>query len=318
MNSLGLNLILRMGCLCSKEKVNVNGRSFYVRERLGQGGFSVVDLVEDTRTHENVALKRIVCHSPEDQRIALMEVEMHRQVQHPSVLEVIDYDLRGKSDPIDDTTSQVLILLPYHHRGTLHHELERREKTRLFLKEREILRIFRVICEALSAFHTCQPDPLAHRDLKTANVLMDDNFNPIIMDLGSVAKARVHITTAVDARNLEETAAERSSMPYRAPELFNIPSQALIDERTDIWSLGCVLFALCFFKSPYDIVYERGDSVNLAVVSGKLDIPQDSPFSQDIHDLIRTILVVDPKERPFIQDVLLKVKQLEAKQQGCI
>ena len=45
-------------------------------------------------------------------------------------------------------------------------------------------------------------------------------------------------------------------------------------------SLGCILFALCFFKSPYDIVYERGDSVNLAVVSGRVDIPEESPFSE--------------------------------------
>jgi len=138
------------------------------------------------------------------------------------------------------------------------------------------------------------------------------------MDLGSVAKARIEIGTSVDARKLEETAAERSSMPYRAPELFNIPSQATIDERTDVWSLGCLLYALCFFKSPYDIVHERGDSVALAIVSGKSHIPDDSPFSNDLHDLIRDILIVDPKERPFIQDVLIKVKALEAMKQGCV
>ena len=75
----------------------------------------MVELIEDTKTHEEFALKRIVCHSPEDQRIALSEVEVHRLVQHPSVLDVVDYDLRGKTDPLHETTSQVLILLPYHH-----------------------------------------------------------------------------------------------------------------------------------------------------------------------------------------------------------
>ena len=126
------------------------------------------------------------------------------------------------------------------------------------------MRLFRIICEAVAAFHNCQPHPLAHRDLKTANILIDDNFNPIIMDLGnfrypftcysngnvvmiminslffyfasgSATRARVEITNSAEARKLEDIAAERSSMPYRAPELFNIPSQTMIDERTDIW-----------------------------------------------------------------------------------
>ncbi|CAG7728810.1 unnamed protein product [Allacma fusca] len=318
MNSLGLNLILRMGCICTKERIVINGRSFYVRERLGQGGFSVVELIEDSKTHEEFALKRIICHSPEDQRIALSEVEVHRIVQHPNVLELVDYDLRGKTDPLNDTTSQVLIVLPYFHKGTLAGELERREKQKRYLEEKEVLRLFQSICDAVAAFHNNQPHALAHRDLKTANILLSDSYAPVLMDLGSVARARVEVTNSVDARKLEEIAAERSSMPYRAPELFNIPSQTMIDERTDIWSLGCVLFALCFFKSPYDIVYERGDSVNLAVVSGRLDIPPDSPFSEGIHDMIRYLLVVEPKERPFIQDVMLRAKQLEAKAQGCV
>lgn len=50
-----------------------------------------------------------------------------------------------------------------------------------------------------------------------------------------MTKARVQITNATDARRHEELAAERTSMPYRAPELFNIPSQIEIDERTDVW-----------------------------------------------------------------------------------
>jgi serine/threonine kinase 16 len=52
---------------------------------------------------------------------------------------------------------------------------------------------------------------------------------------GSTTRARVEVHDSIEAKKLEETAAERSSMPYRAPELFNIPSHASIDERTDIW-----------------------------------------------------------------------------------
>lgn len=65
-------------------------------------------------------------------------------------------------------------------------------------------------------------------------------------------------------------------MPYRAPELFNVETFCTIDERVDIWSLGCVLYAMCFFKSPFDAAYEKGDSVALAVISGHINFPEDS------------------------------------------
>lgn len=73
-----------------------------------------MELVEDVSSHELYALKRIRCHCSEDQRIAMLEVEAHKNVQHPGVLELVDYDLKGKSDPIEDTTSEVMIVLPYY------------------------------------------------------------------------------------------------------------------------------------------------------------------------------------------------------------
>lgn len=53
--------------------------------------------------------------------------------------------------------------------------------------------------------------------------------------LGSVATARVQVCGTQAARTLQDLAAERCSMPYRAPELFNVESYCMVDERTDIW-----------------------------------------------------------------------------------
>ena len=45
-------------------------------------------------------------------------------------------------------------------------------------------------------------------------------------------------------------------------------------------SLGCILYALCYFKSPFDAVYERGDSVALAVISANVTFNEDSPYNE--------------------------------------
>ena len=91
--------------------------------------------------------------------------------------------------------------------------------------------------------HAARPDPLAHRDLKPHNVLLTKESRPIIMDLGSVARARVSISKHSEAQHLQDVAAERCSMPYRPPELFHVNSKCEIDERTDVWVSEGVTFA---------------------------------------------------------------------------
>lgn len=78
-------------------------------------GFSIVLLVEDTITHKKYAIKKIICHGLEDQRLAAKEIEYYNLVKHPNVIECIDSTYKGTIDPIINATSEVLIILPYYH-----------------------------------------------------------------------------------------------------------------------------------------------------------------------------------------------------------
>ncbi|GLH02694.1 Mitogen-activated protein kinase kinase kinase [Gryllus bimaculatus] len=313
MNSLGLSIILRMGCICSRETLHVNSKKYYVMENLGVGGFSTVDLVEESNTRQHFAVKKIVCHGIEDQKLALKEIQYYKALDHPNIIKCIDSAISGHADPLLNSTSQVLIVLPYYKKGTLAHELSRRSCENNYMNAVDVLHMFIQICEGVAAFHEATPEPLSHRDLKTANILIGDDNIPIIMDLGSVAVARVKICGSSEAQHLQDEASEKCSMPYRAPELFNVESYCMIDERTDIWSLGCVLYAMCYFKSPFDAVYERGDSVALAVISGNVTFPDSSPYDEDMHDLIKYMLKVNPMERPYIYSVVEKARDILSK-----
>ncbi|KAG0722605.1 Serine/threonine-protein kinase 16 [Chionoecetes opilio] len=319
MNTIGLTILVRMGnCLCVRESVEINGSKFYVRDSIGEGGFSTVQLVESASSHKLYALKRITCHAQSDEKVALSEVEYHKALCHPNIVECVDSDLVGVPDLIGNRTSQVLILLPYYPRGTLHEELMRRQANGSPIEETTVLTTFRGICEATLCMHSAKPHPLAHRDIKTANVLLKDDFTPVLMDLGSVARARVEVNGSTDARKLQDEASEKCSMAYKAPELFNVEAFCHIDERTDVWSLGCLLYALCFYKSPFEAVYERGDSVALAAVSGNIRIPDNHPYSQDVTDLIESLLKVSADERPYVDWVVNSVDQLINKSAGAV
>lgn len=71
--------------------------------------------MEDTITHKKYAIKKIICHGLEDQRLAAKEIEYYNLVKHPNVIECIDSTYKGTIDPIINATSEVLIILPYYH-----------------------------------------------------------------------------------------------------------------------------------------------------------------------------------------------------------
>ncbi|XP_050315866.1 serine/threonine-protein kinase 16-like isoform X2 [Anthonomus grandis grandis] len=255
MNTLGLSTLLRLGCICGSESIDINGIRYNVKDLLGEGGFSCVELVEQSSTRKKFALKRIKCHSTEDEKIASQEITYCKRLKHPNIIELVDSCMKGSADPVVQSISEAFLLLPYFKRGTLHDYLALRSFSKNYLDTREVIRLFSDICQALKYMHEFSPEPVAHRDIKPGNVCLTDNMDPVLMDLGSCAPAKVQVCGSQDAQKLEDVAAERCSMTYRAPELFHVESYCVIDERTDIWGAYCMP---CYTLNPLLILFMKG------------------------------------------------------------
>ncbi|TFY80826.1 hypothetical protein EWM64_g3188 [Hericium alpestre] len=148
--------------------------------------------------------------------------------------------------------------------------------------------------------------PYAHRDLKPGNIMLaDDGVTPILMDFGSCLKARIPIQNRSQALLQQDIAGEHSTMAYRAPELFDVKTGVALDEKVDIWSLGCVLFALAYSHSPFENMQttEQGGSIAMAVLNARYKHPA-SPYSDGFKSLIDSMLKVNPQDRPNIHQVL--------------
>ncbi|ODV58082.1 putative serine/threonine protein kinase ENV7 [Ascoidea rubescens DSM 1968] len=156
--------------------------------------------------------------------------------------------------------------------------------------------------------------PYSHRDLKPANVMISKDGIPVLCDLGSCSKARIHIKNRNEAMKLQDLAAEVCTLPYRAPELLDVSSNCFITEKTDIWSLGCLLFAILFGTSPFEKEEaESGASMSLAISSGSYSIPNNNSYSKDIIELIKSCLNVEATSRPDIEEVLSKSLEIQTK-----
>ena len=147
------------------------------------------------------------------------------------------------------------------------------------------------------------------RDIKPENVMLRRDGTPVLMDLGSVAPAYRRVEGRTDALAVQDEASRHSTIPFRAPELFDVASDAVLDQRTDVWSLGCVLYALRYGFSPFECEFVGNGGVRVVECSflrviGPVNFPPDGRVSQRYEELVMFALEQDPLKRPFVEQVL--------------
>jgi serine/threonine kinase 16 len=153
----------------------------------------------------------------------------------------------------------------------------------------------------------------------------DDGKTPILMDLGSLAPAPTPVTSRSLALQIQDTAAEHCTMPYRAPELFDVKTGSVIDTKVDIWSLGCTLYACLVGKSPFEARSEEtGGSLSICVLGGDWRFPDEGPqrgkqkanaedaISDNVKEVVRKCLSVEASERPDVDELISIVEDVIA------
>ncbi|EQC37945.1 NAK/MPSK protein kinase [Saprolegnia diclina VS20] len=300
------------------KSVKLNGRGYEVCGKLGSGGFSEVYLVEGHRhgRKQRYALKVMACVEDDQLQRALLEIQLHRRLAHPNVLPLLESEIRmkrhGQRSDVENAlgrTKEVLLLFPVLARGSIQDVLNdaATQKAPAFTQD-ECVRLFEGIVRGVLEIHQLG---LAHRDLKPANILLDDANTPVVMDLGSVAPLTTRVTSQHDALAMVETAAQFSSGAFRAPELYDDCFRGDLTAATDVWSLGCVLYAMAYGPfGPFESATE-GIKV-LAIRNGSLRFPPSPTYSPGFNLLLQDMLQVSPDARPTLDHILTRLGKLNA------
>ena len=202
---------------------------YRIERELGHGGMATVFLAHDLRHDRPVALKVL---RPDLAQVLgaerfLREIRLSGRLQHPHIVVVHDSG---------DADGQLWFAMPYIEGETLRSRLQREKQLPLD----EALRITREVADAL---HYAHQQGVIHRDIKPENILLSGS-HALVADFGIALAIRNE-----SDEKLTESGFSVGTPQYMSPE--QSAAQKDIDPRTDVYSLGCVLYEMLAGEPPY-------------------------------------------------------------------
>lgn len=260
---------------------------FQIIERIGEGGMGVVYLAIDTVLGRKVALKILSEHLlGSEQAITRFrdEARSAASLQHPAIVPVYKTGFDGArpyiaSEFVEGGTLKTLISEEIERRKG-HYKTQDRHSWR-----QRCARIAAVIADALDCSHRAG---IVHRDVKPSNILVDRNDYPRLTDFG-IAK---HLQPGQQATRTDVV----GSCHYMSPEQALI-SGTTVDQRSDIFSLGIVLYEALSLTKPFD--GSDFHEILSAVISREPSRlrSSDHEISKDLETICHKALEKDPQRR---------------------
>jgi eukaryotic-like serine/threonine-protein kinase len=257
------------------------GRRYRVKRLLGIGGMGAVYQVHDQELDRDVALKLIrsdIAENASTLERFRREIQLSSRVTHKNVLRV--YDL-GESDGIKFLTMQFV-------EGEDLAAIIKREGK---LPLARLIPIFRQILEGLRAAHE---QGVIHRDLKPQNIMIDAAGRVYVTDFG--------LAKSLEQSGMTQTGAVMGSPYYMSPEQVK---GAPIDHRSDIYSLGVILYELSTGllpftgSTPYEVMAQRLQRAPRPARELNPELPG------YLRKILERCMAIDPAVRyPSVDDVL--------------
>ncbi|MDP9339947.1 MAG: protein kinase, partial [Acidobacteriota bacterium] len=249
------------------------GHRYEIIALLGQGGMGAVYKARDTELDRVVALKIIrpdLTTNPEILKRFKQELILARQVTHRNVIRIFDL---GQADDFK------FITMEYLEGQDLRAVLREKGK----LTPQEAAKVILQICRALEAAHS---EGVIHRDLKPQNIMLDAKGRAYVMDFGIARSAYLP--------GMTQTGALVGTPEYMSPEQAKGEK---LDERSDLFSLGVILYELLVGHSPYYSDTPLATLWKRIQEKAKPLGEVDPTIPKSLSDIIEKALEIDPAKR---------------------
>lgn len=247
---------------------------------IGRGQYGLVHLVRHIKEQNLYVCKTIdlTCLSERERQTAKQEVELLRRLDHANIVEYKESFFMGNA---------IVIAMQYCEGGDLATYIKETARRRTRIREAQIMQWFVQVLQALQYVHD---EKILHRDLKASNLFLTERAT--IVKIGDFGISRVFANTADLAVSVVGTP------HYMSPEVCENKPYTF---KSDVWSLGCVLYELCMLKHTF--IADNLLGLVHKIVSGKYEsIPP--MYSAQLNSLIQRMLTKNQATRPSVRNLL--------------
>ena len=260
---------------------------YEVLKSIGKGKFAIVYRAKKIGDEQVVALKRIAVDMMNEKarEKCLKEVRLLQSLDHPNIIRYMDSFI---------TENDLVIVYEWAAAGDLKRQLRKAQERGTGFEERVIWKYFSQICNAMKHMHDKR---IMHRDLKPANIFLTLDGTIKVGDLGLSRELSEH---TVQAHSKVGTPL------YMSPEVLKGEGY---DFKSDVWSLGCLLYELAMLKSPF-----KSEGLNLYSLFQKISNGEYQPlpehYSEELRTLTYAMISTAPEDRPEISYVCKVAQEL--------
>lgn len=267
---------------------------YLIRDKIGEGGMGEVYSATDVELDRSVAIKLLPAEFTTDEERRLrfrQEAKVVSSLNHPNVITIYE---------IGENDHGHFLATEYVEGRTLRQVIKSESLT--------MARILRMIEQSANALVAAHAERIVHRDIKPENIMVRRDGIVKVLDFG-LAKPVVGLKN-------EENSGDNKTIPgtVMGSARYMSPEQARgleVDERTDIWSLGVVLYELLIGKPPFDgettadtlaaVIYQEPEQITTVLPNAPVELQR----------IIRKSLQKDREERyQSVKDLALDVKEL--------
>jgi serine/threonine-protein kinase len=212
---------------------------YKIIEKLGEGGMGEVYLAEDTKLKRQVAIKFLPEHLTKDKENIerfKREAQATAALNHPNIVTI--YDVIESDDPAATADRQISIVMEYVEGKSL----------RDVINEYDLGmdKIIDIICQISEGLRQAHKEGIVHRDVKPENIIVGKNARVRILDFG-LAKLK-------GVSKLTKETSTLGTIHYMSPEQLQGKE---VDQRSDIWALGVILYELLTGEMPFKGDYDQ-------------------------------------------------------------